>query len=68
MIYVNRNVVLYEICLSDVNPLLKLRDLEQAEHIMQDTTNSYLMCVSEIRGKQSKDLTVGLVVCMDRCF
>ncbi|XP_062873716.1 DNA mismatch repair protein Msh3 isoform X2 [Trichomycterus rosablanca] len=46
----------------DVNPLLKLGDLEQAEDIVQDTPNSYLMCVSETWEKQSKDLTVGLVV------
>ncbi|XP_016356503.1 DNA mismatch repair protein Msh3 [Sinocyclocheilus anshuiensis] len=46
----------------DVNPLLKLGDLEQAEDVVQDSGNSYLMCVSESFDKQSKELTVGMVV------
>ncbi|MCI4392604.1 hypothetical protein PGIGA_G00147770 [Pangasianodon gigas] len=46
----------------DVNPLLKLGDLEQAEDVVQDTASSYLMCVYESWEKQSKELTVGLVV------
>ncbi|KAM9446339.1 DNA mismatch repair protein Msh3 [Clarias gariepinus] len=46
----------------DVNPLLKLGDLEQAEDVVQDTPSSYLMCVSESWDKHSKELTVGLVV------
>ncbi|XP_066511228.1 DNA mismatch repair protein Msh3 isoform X2 [Hoplias malabaricus] len=46
----------------DVNPLLTLGDLEQAEDVVQDTPNSYLMCVSENWDKQSKELTMGLVV------
>lgn len=49
-------------CISDMNPLLKLGDLEQAEDVVQDTASSYLMCVSESWEKQSKELTVGLVV------
>lgn len=52
-------------CISDMNPLLKLGDLEQVEDVVQDTASSYLMCVSESWEKQSKELTVGLVV---RCF
>lgn len=47
---------------SDVNPLLSLGDLEEAEDVVQDTPNSYLMCVSENWDKQSKELTIGLVV------
>lgn len=47
---------------SDVNPLLKLGDLEQAEDVVQDSGNNYLMCVSESFDKQSKELTVGMVV------
>ncbi|NP_001103184.1 DNA mismatch repair protein Msh3 [Danio rerio] len=46
----------------DVNPLLKLGDLEQAEDVVQDSGNNYLMCVSESFDKQSKELTVGMVV------
>ncbi|XP_056313124.1 DNA mismatch repair protein Msh3-like [Danio aesculapii] len=46
----------------DVNPLLKLGDLEQAEDVVQDSGNNYLMCVSESLDKQSKELTVGMVV------
>uniref|UniRef100_A0AAR2LGX5 DNA mismatch repair protein MSH3 n=1 Tax=Pygocentrus nattereri TaxID=42514 RepID=A0AAR2LGX5_PYGNA len=46
----------------DVNPLLTLGDLEQAEDVVQDMPNSYLMCVSENWDKQSKELTIGLVV------
>uniref|UniRef100_A0A8B9H1I2 DNA mismatch repair protein MSH3 n=1 Tax=Astyanax mexicanus TaxID=7994 RepID=A0A8B9H1I2_ASTMX len=46
----------------DVNPLLKLGDLEQAEDVVQDPPTSYLMCVSENWDKLSKELTVGLVV------
>ncbi|KAF7687326.1 DNA mismatch repair protein Msh3 isoform X1 [Silurus meridionalis] len=46
----------------DVNPLLKLGDLEQAEDVVPDTASSYLMCVSESWEKHSKELTVGLVV------
>ncbi|XP_067294282.1 DNA mismatch repair protein Msh3 [Pseudorasbora parva] len=46
----------------DVNPLLKLGDLEQAEDVVQDSANNYLMCVSESFDKQSKELTVGMVV------
>lgn len=49
-------------CVSDVNPLLKLGDLEQTEDVVQDTASSYLMCVSESWEKQSKEPTVGLVV------
>ncbi len=44
-----------------MNPLLKLGDLEQAEDV-QDSDNNYLMCVSESFDKQSKELTVGMVV------
>uniref|UniRef100_A0A672MMP6 DNA mismatch repair protein MSH3 n=1 Tax=Sinocyclocheilus grahami TaxID=75366 RepID=A0A672MMP6_SINGR len=46
----------------DVNPLLKLGDLEQGEDVVQDSGNSYLMCVNESFDKQSKELTVGMVV------
>ncbi|XP_036454840.1 DNA mismatch repair protein Msh3 [Colossoma macropomum] len=46
----------------DVNPLLTLGDLEQAEDVVQDMPNSYLICVSENWDKQSKELTIGLVV------
>uniref|UniRef100_A0A4W4FW61 DNA mismatch repair protein MSH3 n=1 Tax=Electrophorus electricus TaxID=8005 RepID=A0A4W4FW61_ELEEL len=46
----------------DVNPVLKLGDLEQAEDVVQDAPNSYLMCVKESWDRQSKELTVGLVV------
>ncbi|XP_030647649.1 DNA mismatch repair protein Msh3 [Chanos chanos] len=46
----------------DVNPLLKLDDLEQAEDVVQDTPNNYLMCVSESFDKQTKELTLGIVV------
>ncbi|XP_058631979.1 DNA mismatch repair protein Msh3 isoform X3 [Onychostoma macrolepis] len=46
----------------DVNPLLKLGDLEQAEDVVQDSGNNYLMCVSESFDKQSKELNVGMVV------
>lgn len=49
-------------CISDVNPLLKLGDFEQADDVVQDTASSYLMCVSESWEKQSKELTVGMVV------
>lgn len=49
-------------CVSDVNPLLKLGDLEQVEDVVQDTGSSYLMCVCESWEKQSKELTVGMVV------
>ncbi|KAK2845677.1 hypothetical protein Q7C36_010531 [Tachysurus vachellii] len=46
----------------DVNPLMKLGDLEQADDVVQDTASSYLMCVSESWEKQIKELTIGLVV------
>ncbi|KAK1792191.1 hypothetical protein P4O66_012148, partial [Electrophorus voltai] len=46
----------------DVNPVLKLGDLEQAEDVVQDAPNSYLMCVKESWDRRSKELTVGLVV------
>ncbi|XP_076854159.1 DNA mismatch repair protein Msh3 isoform X2 [Brachyhypopomus gauderio] len=46
----------------DVNPLLKLGDLEQAEDVVQDSANSYLMCVNESWDRRSRELTVGLVV------
>ncbi|XP_060762961.1 DNA mismatch repair protein Msh3 isoform X3 [Neoarius graeffei] len=46
----------------NLNPLLKLGDLEQAEDVVQDTASSYLMCVSESWEKPSKEPTVGLVV------
>uniref|UniRef100_A0A8C1ZFL6 DNA mismatch repair protein MSH3 n=1 Tax=Cyprinus carpio TaxID=7962 RepID=A0A8C1ZFL6_CYPCA len=46
----------------DVNPLLKLGDLEQAEDVVQDSGNNYLMCVSESFDKQSKDLPFGIQV------
>ncbi|TRY95911.1 hypothetical protein DNTS_021431 [Danionella cerebrum] len=46
----------------DVNPLLKLEDLEQAEDGMQDGENNYLMCLNESFDKQSKELTIGMVV------
>lgn len=45
-----------------MNPLLKLGDLEQAEDVVQDSGNNHLMCVSESFDKQSKELTVGMVV------
>uniref|UniRef100_A0A673LND4 DNA mismatch repair protein MutS-like N-terminal domain-containing protein n=1 Tax=Sinocyclocheilus rhinocerous TaxID=307959 RepID=A0A673LND4_9TELE len=45
-----------------VNPLLKLGDLEQAEDVVQDSGNNYLMCASESFDKQSKELTIGMVV------
>ncbi|XP_051546592.1 DNA mismatch repair protein Msh3-like isoform X1 [Myxocyprinus asiaticus] len=47
----------------DVNPLLKLGDLEQAEDVVQDSgNNNYLMCVSKSFDKQSKEMTIGMVV------
>ncbi|KAJ8285541.1 hypothetical protein GJAV_G00027990 [Gymnothorax javanicus] len=46
----------------DVNPLLKLQDLEEAADVVVDAPNNYLMCVSENLDSKSKDLTVGLVV------
>ncbi|XP_031426428.1 DNA mismatch repair protein Msh3 [Clupea harengus] len=46
----------------DVNPLLKLGDLEDAEDVVQDAPNNYLMCVYETWDKQSKELIVGVVV------
>lgn len=45
-----------------MNPLLKLGDLEEAEDVVQDAPNSYLMCVYETRDKQTKELIVGVVV------
>lgn len=48
--------------ISDVNPLMKLGDLEQVDDVVQDSASSYLMCVSESWEKQSKELTIGLVV------
>uniref|UniRef100_A0AAY4C624 DNA mismatch repair protein MSH3 n=1 Tax=Denticeps clupeoides TaxID=299321 RepID=A0AAY4C624_9TELE len=46
----------------DVNPLLKMGDLEEAEDVVQDSSSNYLMCVSESWGRQSKELVVGMVV------
>ncbi|XP_076126474.1 DNA mismatch repair protein Msh3 [Alosa pseudoharengus] len=46
----------------DVNPLLKLGDLEDAEDVVQDAPNNYLMCVYETWDKQTKELIVGVVV------
>ncbi|XP_036382705.1 DNA mismatch repair protein Msh3 [Megalops cyprinoides] len=45
----------------DVNPLLKLGDLEEAEDVVLDAPNNYLMCVYESWDGQAKELTVGLV-------
>ncbi|XP_063049779.1 DNA mismatch repair protein Msh3 [Engraulis encrasicolus] len=45
----------------DVNPLLKLGDLEDAEDVVRDTPNSYLMCVYETWDKQLKEFVVGVV-------
>uniref|UniRef100_A0AAY4C5E5 DNA mismatch repair protein MSH3 n=1 Tax=Denticeps clupeoides TaxID=299321 RepID=A0AAY4C5E5_9TELE len=42
----------------DVNPLLKMGDLEEAEDVVQDSSSNYLMCVSESWGRQSKELVV----------
>ncbi|KAJ8414872.1 hypothetical protein AAFF_G00023950 [Aldrovandia affinis] len=45
----------------DVNPLLKLGDLEEAEDVVLDAPNNYLMCVSESWDGKAKELTLGLV-------
>ncbi|KAL2092081.1 hypothetical protein ACEWY4_011879 [Coilia grayii] len=45
----------------DVNPLLKLGDLEDAEDVVRDTPNSYLMCVYETWDKHLKEFVVGVV-------
>ncbi|KAG9354370.1 hypothetical protein JZ751_001077, partial [Albula glossodonta] len=45
----------------DVNPLLKLGDLEEAEDVVLDAPNNYLMCLNESWDSRAKELTVGLV-------
>ncbi|KAI1900432.1 hypothetical protein AGOR_G00049880 [Albula goreensis] len=45
----------------DVNPLMKLGDLEEAEDVVLDAPNNYLMCLSESWDSRAKELTVGLV-------
>ncbi|XP_035235486.1 DNA mismatch repair protein Msh3 isoform X2 [Anguilla anguilla] len=45
----------------DVNPLLTLGALEEAEDVVLDAPNNYLMCVSENWDSKTKELTVGLV-------
>uniref|UniRef100_A0A8C9RHN6 DNA mismatch repair protein MSH3 n=1 Tax=Scleropages formosus TaxID=113540 RepID=A0A8C9RHN6_SCLFO len=45
----------------DMNPLLKLGELEDAEDVVVDAPNSYLMCLSESFNKKTKELTLGIV-------
>ncbi|XP_066568010.1 DNA mismatch repair protein Msh3 isoform X1 [Amia ocellicauda] len=45
----------------DVNPLLKLGDLEQAEDVVLDAPNNYLLCMCESWEGKKQQLTVGVV-------
>nr|XP_015218552.1 PREDICTED: DNA mismatch repair protein Msh3 [Lepisosteus oculatus] len=45
----------------DVNPLLKLGDLEEAEDVVLDSPNNYLLCVSESWDSRRQELSVGIV-------
>lgn len=52
---------------SDVNPLLKLGDLEEAEDVVvEDAPNNYLLCICETWGsskdRKRQELTIGMVV------
>ncbi|MBN3308527.1 MSH3 protein, partial [Amia calva] len=46
---------------SHVNPLLKLGDLEQAEDVVLDAPNNYLLCMCESWEGKKQQLTVGVV-------
>ncbi|RXM95628.1 DNA mismatch repair protein Msh3 [Acipenser ruthenus] len=51
---------------SDVNPLLKLGDLEEAEDVVvEDAPNNYLLCICETWGsskdRKRQELTIGMV-------